>query len=231
MTTPHQPSAATPASGLPTTSHHDQAAGPRDRAVGHRTRQVVAATAGVFIATLFLTACSNPDSGPSLPPRQTSWAPVASATPTLSAKDRDVVNAKKTYLASIAADNQVEQAGMVGWEEKVLPYLGGSVRPIMGGFYHDALQKGWRQIGERKVASIAPVDYKDDLTTGGYSEVVLRVCIDRTGVSVVDGNGAPVSFSNDDVKRQVLDMTIGRGPDGLWTVNQLDDPREGPPTC
>jgi hypothetical protein len=207
------------------------AEGAPGREMGRAVR-VAAMVLTVVALPVGCSSASEPDV--TLPPRAEatgSSAPTSAPTPTLSKTDQDLANAKKTYLDFVAVSNQVLQAGMEGWEDKVMPFVNGSVRPSMGSFYHDAAQKGWRQIGEMKIPSIVPVSQEAHPTDGGYRQVVFRVCIDNTDVSYVDANGAPAPYGNDEVKRTMMDMTMVRDQDGFWTLNEADVAKDGPQTC
>lgn len=149
-------------------------------------RRVVGAAVVVF-GMLALSGCGTGDPLPTLPP-------TPSTAPVFASEEEALAAAEAAYGAYLDVWNMVAREGGVNPER---------IRPVSAGAFYDSeleglktfSDNGWRSEGDSAVAA-AILQYAD-LETGSREAVVAAyVCLDVSGLDVVDADGASVVSPN-----------------------------------
>jgi hypothetical protein len=158
-------------------------------------RRLLIATMLVSALVASATACTPDDPQPTPTPTATSPAPTPTTTPTPTpdAQQQLIDEAKATYERYIEDRNEVEQASMAGWEERILPYLGTpELAAERRSYYEQAIQQGLRQTGEQVIASLTVTNFASDPSGSGFEQITLEACLDNGGVDIVTPEGQSV---------------------------------------
>lgn len=134
------------------------------------------------------------------------------------AKKANEAAAVGAYQHYFEVRQEVEQRpGMSGWEDEVVPLLGGDLLPFMTNFYTQAQEKELRITAPAVLVSTTPVDYIEDPGGTGHEQVLLDACIDATGSITVYPDGSPESTSF----RGVVTVTMQHQND-QWAVDESE---------
>lgn len=190
-----------------------------------RTRAVWAAAVGV-VALAGMTGCTHTHGGAGgLGTSATTARVTASSSPTPSLDAQNAAEAANKAAAISAYQHyfdvtqEVEQRpGMTGWEDEVLPLLGGDFLTYMTNFYTQAQEQGLRATAPEMLVSSTPVDYSSDPSGAGHEQVVLEVCIDATGSDLVLPDG-----SLDSTSSRGISIVTMQHQNGQWTVDKSED--------
>ncbi|GIG29272.1 hypothetical protein [Cellulomonas marina] len=197
----------------------------------HPRRLLVATViAGALVAGT--TACTPDDRKPT-PTATTTTAPTPSPTPTptptptLDPVQEQIGEARAAYEHYNAVDNAVQQAGMAGWQDQVIPLVGGDYREVLVNYYTQASQQGLRQTGETAIASLTVTEHIPDPSGGGGEQVRMEACLDTSDSDIVNPEGASVTqpgFPD----RLITAVLMQRQADGRWTVNAAETLQDRP---
>lgn len=181
---------------------------------------------------IFLVACTggdDPDPTPTTPtPTETTPEPTPTEpTPEDSAeaaRQEAIDAAKARYTEFIAIRNEVDQAGGAGGYEAIVGFLGTpDLMQTYEAIYTQWSEQGLRQTGERKVASVEVTDFQGDPTVEGQTlAATLKVCLDNTGVDVVDPSGKSVLLEGYP-PRLIQDVQMQTQEDGRWTITKNEN--------
>ncbi|HZL80515.1 MAG TPA: hypothetical protein VFC06_01005, partial [Demequina sp.] len=169
-------------------------------------------------------ACTHNDPTPSPATTTATSTPTPTPTPTptltLSAEQQQIEDAKAAYKTYRSTTNEVEQAGMADWRERILPLVGGDMREKKVSFYEQAEQQGLRQTGEIAIAGMTVIASTDRTVT-------LEVCHDNTGADLVNPAGESVLLAGY-ASRLISTIEMFQQDDGRWTVNSGEADEERP---
>lgn len=195
-------------------------------------RRPLLLTIGIAAALLialgiFLVACTggddpDPTPPPSPTPTETTPEPTPTETtpddPVEAARQEAIDAAKARYTDFIAVRNEVDQAGGAGGYEAVLPFLGTpDLMQTYESIYAQWAEQQLRQTGERSVAAIKVTDLQGDPTAGQILIADLEICLDNTGVDVVNPAGESVLLEGYPA-RLLQDVRMQTQEDGRWTI-------------
>lgn len=196
-----------------------------------RRRTIVTATivailtcAALVTAAAFWQSGARSDSKdaslskPAAPP-----TPLAIPTPTphpLGDQDASAKAAHAALTAMVAADNEILQrgdGGTAGLDRVAAGFVWGELQAQAT----ERAQLGYKQVGKAKItsATIRSVDLAASPPT-----VVLDVCIDASGISVVDQNGHSLDDLLYKPGHPTLNVYGAQYIDGLWKIVTHDIP-------
>jgi len=177
------------------------------------------------VALVGTAGCTHPHGGtgglgtPTVTAHVTaSSSPRPSTSATGGAESANEAAAVVAYQHYFGVRQEVEQRpGMTGWEDEVVPLLGGDFLPFMVNFYTQAQTQGLRTTAPEVLVSTTPIDYLDDPSGAGHEQVFLDVCIDPAGSVTVYPDGSPESTSF----RGVVAVTM-QHQNGQWMVDKSE---------
>lgn len=186
--------------------------------------------------TVLLAACTGggnaqapaPTTGATTSPTST---PALSPTPTLSdeeaAQQTNVAAAQARYEEYLAASDGVLAAPTDGNPlDRIRLYIGSEEMVTWWtSVPQQFADQGLHQEGASALVSTTVTGYEGEPLGDGTQVVALAVCIDGTGVRVVDASGSPAQTSNAATTPIVSDVVMQRQPDKRWTV-QKEAPRQ-----
>ncbi len=179
---------------------------------------------------IFLVACTggdDPDPTPTTPtPTETTPEPTPTETtpedPAEAARQEAIDAAKERYTDFIATISKANQASGAGGYEALLPFLGTpELMQMYETVYAQWTEQGLRQTGDTKIASITVTDLQGDPTAGQILIADLEVCLDNTGVDIVNPAGESVTLEGYP-DRILQDVQMQTQEDGRWTIIKDD---------
>lgn len=194
----------------------------------HRAvRRILAASIGLTLATGLLAACTTGGDHPTPSPTTTKSSPTPTETettpadPVEAAKQANIDAAKARYVEFVATTNTIDQAGGINGYEQVQDFLGTpEMMTERQSFYSQFAEKGLKQTGETKVASLTVTEYIGDPTVAGQTQQVrIDVCLDNGGVDVVRPDGTSALLPGYPT-RLIQNVFMQTQQDGRWTINE-----------
>jgi hypothetical protein len=178
---------------------------PADTDVGSRPRRSsgerLAVIVGVFVTMLALAGITILVVGGGDDPAPPSPAPAAVdepadtesvQEPTQTPEDRAAAEAEERYREFLEVRTSVAQGGY----ESSAPFDAVTVLPERAyqetAFRNAQRTPGLRQIGTTQIASLGVTSVDLTPEPGGYPKIVFQVCLDVSGVDIVDGTGKSV---------------------------------------
>jgi hypothetical protein len=189
------------------------------------TNRLTAAFGLVAALAVVLAGCtSGKDPASSLPSKS---AP-ASASPTpvdplVAAQQGRIDDALARYEEYREIDEKHQKAGTNGYEDLAL-YLGDpDIHANEETKWQYITEHGYKMVGDRKpVVSVEDSKYEGDPladTISGH-RVHLSVCVDGTGVEIVDADGKPVPVTNPGPDKFIKKVLMQGQPSEQWTIRQ-----------
>jgi len=195
-------------------------------------------TIGIAAALLialgvFLVACTggdDPDPKPTTPaPTETTPEPTPTEPtpedPAKAARQEAIDAAQARYAEFIATSNEVNKAGGAGGYDALIMFLGTpELMQMYETVYAQWTEQGLRQTGDTKIAASKVTDLQGDPAARQTLIADLEVCLDNTGVEIVNPAGESVTL--EDYPDRVLQrVQMQTQDDGRWTVVK-DEPTE-----
>lgn len=148
----------------------------------------------VLVSGSLLVGCSHHSDGTE--PTATTTVPVPSTAPAVEVttpppdpEQVDTDNAIAAYENYVQVRDAVRQDYFNGWEEKVLPLTSGDEADWVAWYFSQGAQYGQHQVGSSAVGDVFVDEYSPDPTGAGHEQVVLRVCLDNSGIQSLDPSG------------------------------------------
>lgn len=153
-------------------------------------------------------------------------SPTASPTPANpaeAAKQERFADALRRYEEYREIDEEHQKAGTNGYEDLAL-YLGDPDMHASEQMKWDYISEhGYRMVGDRKpVVSVVDAKYEGNPladTISGH-RVRLKVCVDGTGIEIVDSEGESVPVTNPGPDKFIKNVLMQGQPSEVWTVRE-----------
>jgi hypothetical protein len=184
------------------------------------TRRLVTLSAAALLAAVTLAACTQPDPGPTQSP-----VPTAKHTPAFASDAEALKAATDAYAAYLKMSDTIFSEGGAD-PERIRPFVSKHMEAREVSGYKDFEKRRWKSVGDSTFdhVRVQQIDSRNRVP------ITLYLCLDVSGVDVVDASGKSVVSAKRPDRSPVVAVFDIREADRRIVVDSVD-PWVGETVC